>query len=161
MPIGPWHPLTVTDDTATGTRSFTWTHHDTGATCPPGCQLSTRIDRDPMRLSEDLDGQLAGEYRIHDQWPSGPVEHADGSPLGYGNLLADLEPLDLDPQLLDELVDIGNAARNRHYHQKACGCSEYPHSCAKGFAANVHDTDAFGIALGDVLAAYERLRNAS
>lgn len=159
--LGPWHTLDVTE--LPGGRNYSFTHpgHPKNE-CPDDCELQADLASHAIELIDDRFGNLPfGQYRIRSEWYSGRLENLDGTEITYPDPLADIQPLnldDLDDADLDALVNVGNAERNRYYHQRACGCSEYPHGCTQGIANGVHDTDAFGISLRHILAAYDQLR---
>jgi NTP pyrophosphatase (non-canonical NTP hydrolase) len=70
-------------------------------------------------------------------------------------------PPTLSPDLLDLLIDAGNKALNDHYHERACSCPTWPEKCASWKAPGdmffgYWDTDAFGVGLPAIIAAYEQ-----
>ena len=67
--------------------------------------------------------------------------------------------MDLDPELLDRLIDVGNAALNDYYHERACSCSSWPESCVtEGIYSGSYDTNAFAISLSAIITTYEQIR---
>lgn len=81
--------------------------------------------------------------------------------------MTDTTPLtDVPAEQLDQLIDVGNRALNDYYHERACSCSTWPEKCASWKSPGdmffgYWDTDAFAIALPDIIAAYEQQKTAA
>lgn len=76
-------------------------------------------------------------------------------------MLLNAPPADLSEEQLGALIDAGNRSVADFYHERACGCAEWPASCTTNpvYSRGYWDTDAFAIGMAAVIGLWESMRS--